>query len=432
MSEITQGLVTSAPVSGGFHLMAKPSGPACNLDCSYCFYLEKEALFPERNTRRMSPEVLEAYTRATIAATPADQPVLFAWQGGEPTLLGIPFYEKALELQRRYGAGRVIENSFQTNGTLIDEDWARFLGEHGFLIGLSLDGPAEIHDRYRRYRSGAPSHHLVMAALERLQRHGVAYNVLACVDRHSSRQPQVVYNFLKAHGVEFIQFTPVVERLAGADYAAAGFDLEGPANIEGDDIAAAEAAPFAVRPREWGHFLATVFDEWRRKDVGRVFVMNFEWALAAVMGEPGVVCVHQKQCGRALIAEHNGDVYSCDHFVYPEYRLGNLASDNLAAMVTSTRQQAFGAAKHETLPEQCRSCPQLDLCWGGCPKHRFLTSRDGEAGLNYLCEGYLSVFTHMRPWLETLAVLLRSGQDPAAIMALARPGIGSGQTGAPR
>ena len=406
--------------SAGFHLMAKPSGPACNLDCAYCFYLEKEALFDKRATRRMSPEVLEAYTRSTIAATPADQPVMFTWQGGEPTLLGIPFYQKALELQRTYGAGRVIENSFQTNGTLIDEDWAAFLADNRFLVGLSLDGPAEVHDRYRRYTSGAPSHHLVMAALERLQRRGVAFNVLACVDRGSSRQPQVVYRFLKAHGVEFIQFTPVVERLAGAAYKGAGFDLEGPA-LPDDPASSADVAPFAVRPREWGRFLSTVFDEWRRKDVGRVFVMNFEWALAALIGAPGVVCVHQKECGRALITEHNGDVYSCDHFAYPDYRLGNLVTDSLPAMIESTRQHEFGRAKHETLPGKCRACPQLDLCWGGCPKHRFLTTSVGEPGLNYLCEGYLGFFGHIRPWLETLAGLIRSGQEPAAIMGMARP-----------
>jgi uncharacterized protein len=395
--------------------MAKPSGPACNLDCTYCFYLEKEALYDTRATRRMSDTVLEAYVRETIAATPAGQPVLFAWQGGEPTLLGIPFYQRALELQQRYGSGRVIENSFQTNGTLIDEDWARFLGEHRFLIGLSLDGPAEIHDHHRRYRSGAPSHHLVMAALERLQRHGAAVNVLACVDRNSSRQPQTVYRWLKAQGIEYIQFTPVIERLAGADYAQAGFDLEGPSGGEGAGV-----APFSVRPRAWGQFLATVFDEWRRKDVGRVFVMNFEWTLAALVGAPGVVCVHRPTCGRALVVEHEGSVYSCDHFVYPEYRLGNLTRDPLAGMIESSRQLAFGEAKRETLPAQCRTCPQLQLCWGGCPKHRFLTTRDGDPGLNWLCEGYLHYLNHVRPWLEAIAGLLAEGRDPSEVMAMKR------------
>ena len=397
--------------AAGFHLMAKPSGPACNLDCTYCFYLEKEALYDTRATRRMSDEVLEAYVRETIAATPAGQPVLFAWQGGEPTLLGIPFYRRALELQQRYGSGRKIENSFQTNGTLIDQDWARFLAENQFLIGLSLDGPAEIHDHHRRYRTGAPSHHLVVAALERLQRHGAAVNVLACVDRNSSRHPQTIYRYLKSLGIDYIQFTPVIERLASAEYAAAGFTHEGPSGDEGAGV-----APFSVRPREWGKFLATIFDEWRRKDVGRVFVMNFEWTLAALVGAPGVVCVHQPECGRALVVEHEGSVYSCDHFVYPEYRLGNLQHEPLATMVESSRQQAFGSAKRESLPGQCRSCPQLELCWGGCPKHRFLQTRDGEPGLNWLCEGYLHYLGHARPWLEGIARLLAEGRDPSVIM----------------
>jgi uncharacterized protein len=406
----------TGPAASGFHLMAKPSGPACNLDCTYCFYLEKEALYDTRATRRMSPAVLEAYVRETIATTPADQPVLFAWQGGEPTLLGIAFYRRALELQRQYGNGRMIENSFQTNGILIDEEWALFLAEHGFLVGLSLDGPAEIHDHHRRYRSGEPSHALVMAALERLQRHDVAYNVLACVDRNSSRHPQTTYRWLKAQGVEYIQFTPIVERLAGPAYTSAGFTHEGPSGEKGAGV-----TPFSVRPREWGRFLATVFDEWRRKDIGRVFVMNFEWTLAALVGAPGVVCVHRPECGRALVVEHDGDVFSCDHFVYPEYKLGNLTREPLAAMVDSTRQQAFGKAKRDTLPRQCRECPQLDLCWGGCPKQRFLTTRDGEPGLNWLCEGYLHYLGHARPWLQSIAGLLAAGRDPAGVMAMKRP-----------
>lgn len=403
----------SGPSSTGFHVMAKPSGPSCNLDCSYCFYLEKEALFPERKQRRMSDAVLEAYIRNTIASTPQWSPVLFAWQGGEPTLLGLDFYRRAVALQRKYGEGRKIENTFQTNGTLIDEDWAQFLAEHGFLVGLSLDGPAEIHDRFRRYRSGAPSHHLVMAALERLQRHGVEYNVLACVDSHSSQHPLTTYRFLKQHGVEFIQFTPIVERMASGAFAEAGLDLQGPVSDP-----AAKVAPFSVRPKAWGEFLTAVFDEWRRKDIGRVFVMNFEWSLAAWLDQPGVVCVHQPECGRAIVAEHNGDVYSCDHFVYPEYKLGNLTRDSLAVLVDSTRQQAFGTAKSDSLPDQCRQCPFLKACWGGCPKHRFLTTPGGQGGLNYLCEGYAHYLRHATPVLLRMGQLLQAGRDPAEIMHL--------------
>ncbi|WP_264295653.1 anaerobic sulfatase maturase [Altererythrobacter sp. CC-YST694] len=396
--------------------MAKPSGPACNLDCTYCFYLEKEALFPGRKMRRMSDEVLEAYIRNTIASTPSGHPVHFTWQGGEPTLLGIDFYRRAVELQKLHGARRQIENGFQTNGTLIDDEWAAFLAENHFLVGLSLDGPREIHDRYRRYRSGAPSFDQVMAGLGRLQQHGVDYNVLACVDRHSAQHPLQVYRFLKRQGVKFIQFTPVVERLAGPREKALGLDLSGPGLEESEDDAG--LAPFSVRPADWGRFLSVVFGEWSRRDVGEVFVMNFEWTLASMVGAPGVVCVHQPTCGRAVIAEHDGNVYSCDHFVYPEYRLGNVLETSLAAMIDSTRQQAFGQAKADTLPRQCRACPALNLCWGGCPKHRFTSTAEGEPGLNYLCEGYLHYFNTATPTLKRIAELLANGRDVRDVMKM--------------
>jgi len=404
------------PAAAPFHLMAKPSGPACNLDCSYCFYLDREALFDRKGTRRMSPDTLEAYVRQTIAATPAGAPVEFTWQGGEPTLLGIDFYVRALALQREHGAGRTITNSFQTNGTLIDDNWAAFLAENGFLVGLSLDGPDFVHDRWRRYANGKPTHALVMDALERLQRHGAQYNVLACVDAHSAQYPQQVYDFLTGAGVEFIQFTPVVERLAGAQDRARGFDLNGPGAAPD-----ARLALYSVPPLAWGRFLTTVFDAWRKADVGRVFVMNFEWTLASAVGAPGVVCHHTRECGRALIAEHDGAVYNCDHFALPEYRLGTLGRDSLAAMVDSTQAREFGAAKHRTLPGQCRACPHLTSCWGGCPKHRFATTLDGEPGLNHLCAGYAHYFGHVTPWIATLAALLAAGRDPALVMTMDRP-----------
>lgn len=399
----------AAPSSAGFHVMAKPSGPACNLDCSYCFYLEKEALFPGKKMRRMSNEVLEAYVRNTIASTPRGQAVSFTWQGGEPTLLGLDFYRKAVALQQLHGEGRQIENSFQTNGTLIDDEWAAFLAENRFLVGLSLDGPREIHNRFRRYRSGAPTFDLVMAALGRLQRHGVEYNVLACVDRNSSQHPLEVYRFLKQAGVKFMQFTPVVERLPGPRDKARGLDFSGPGATAGANEEV-QLAPFSVRPGDWGRYLSAVFAEWAQHDVGAVFVMNFEWTLAAMVGAPGVVCVHQPTCGRAVVAEHDGTVYSCDHFVYPEYRLGNLVDTSLAAMIDSTQQQAFGRSKAETLPNQCRKCPFLNVCWGGCPKHRFARAADGEAGLNYLCEGYADYFATATPTLKRIATLLNTGR----------------------
>ncbi|MBO9601241.1 MAG: anaerobic sulfatase maturase [Novosphingobium sp.] len=413
------------PSTTGFHAMAKPSGPACNLDCSYCFYLEKEALFPGKQMRRMSNEVLEAHVRNTIASTPRGQPVMFTWQGGEPTLLGLDFYRRAVALQALHGEGRRIDNGFQTNGTLIDDEWAAFLAENQFLVGLSLDGPREIHDRFRRYRSGAPTFDLVLAALERLQRHGVEYNVLACVDGNSAAHPLQVYRFLKAQGVKHIQFTPVVERLAGEREKAIGLDLAGPDGTMENENSDAALAPFSVSPAAWGSYLSAVFREWAGRDVGEIFVMNFEWTLAAMVGAPGVVCVHQPTCGRAVIAEHDGTVYSCDHFVYPEYRLGNIVTDSLAAMVDSTQQQAFGRAKHETLPTQCRKCPFLELCWGGCPKHRFARTREGEPGLNYLCEGYVDYFATAVPKLAQIARLLEAGRDPAESKS-AGPGAGGG------
>lgn len=404
------------PARAGFHLMAKPSGPACNLDCTYCFYLDKEALFDRKAKRRMTPQVLEAYVRQTIAATPAGHPVAFTWQGGEPTLLGLDFYRRAITLQQKYGAGRIIENSFQTNGTLIDAGWADFLATNRFLVGLSLDGPAHIHDRYRRYANGQPSHAKVLAAWEALNAAGAEVNVLACVDAHSSQYPLEVYRYLRGIGAQFIQFTPVVERVAGAADKARGFDLNGPGEA-GD----APVADFSVTPKGWGQFLATVFEEWRLSDIGRAFVMNFEWTLASHLGAPGVVCHHQKECGRALIVEHDGAVYNCDHFAYPEYRLGDLARDSLAAMVDSTAAAHFGAAKHESLPAQCRRCPHLESCWGGCPKHRFTTSQDGEPGLNYLCAGYMHYLDAVLPWMAALGRVIRAGGNPAAISAMATP-----------
>ena len=405
--------VVEHPASAPFHLMAKPSGPACNLDCTYCFYLDREALFDTRAKRRMSEATLEAYVRQTIAATPAGTPVEFTWQGGEPTLLGIDFYVRALDLQRRHGADRQITNAFQTNGTLIDDDWAAFLAENGFLVGLSLDGPAHVHDRWRRHANGKPTHAQVMAALERLQRAGAAYNVLACVDAHSQHHAEAVYRFLVGAGVEFIQFTPVLERLAGPADKAQGFDL---ARAEAGEEA--RLAPYSVSPLGWGRFLAEVFDVWRSADVGRVFVMNFEWTLASVVGAPGTVCHHQPECGRALIVEHDGSVFNCDHFAWPEHRLGTLGRDSLAAMVDSTRARSFGRSKRTALPGQCRRCPHLALCWGGCPKHRFARSFDGEPGLNHLCAGYAHYFGHVTPWLTALGRLLARGRDPSEIMTL--------------
>ena len=398
--------------------MAKPSGAACNLDCKYCFYLEKAALFPEKRFR-MDEEVLEAHTRNYLASHPAGTPVIFAWQGGEPTLMGLDFFRKAVALQKRHGAGREIQNTFQTNGTRLDDDWCRFLAENHFLVGLSMDGPAWIHDRYRVTRGGEPTHDRVLKTLKRLQRHKVEYNILACVNRLSACHPLEVYRFLRENGVEFIQFISIVERVPDARYRELGLTLNGPVFPRLDPAATPDetaVTDWSVERETFGSFMSAIFDEWVTRDVGRMFVMNFEWTLANVMGHPGASCHHQPICGRAVALEHNGDVYSCDHFVYPEYLLGNVKTASYSHMLDSPRQNAFGRGKFETLPKQCRACPVLKLCWGGCPKHRFDKTADGEPGLNYLCLSYFAFFKHALHALSRLADILRSGLPAETIM----------------
>lgn len=415
------------PARRPFHLMAKPSGSACNLDCTYCFYLEKQKLYPD-SRQRMSDEILEAYTRSYLQAHPAGQPVVFAWQGGEPTLLGLDFYRRALALQQQYGKGRQIQNTFQTNGTLLTDEWCRFLAQHDFLVGLSLDGPAEIHDHYRLGKDGKATHARVLQALELLKQHRVQYNVLACVNRLSSQHPLEVYHFLREHGVEFVQFIPIVERPPQGQYVQLGLTHSGPTPLQSAATRTSTISvqpetmvtQWSVLPEDYGKFLAAIFAEWVTKDVGRVFVMNFEWALAAYMDAPGAVCVHQPTCGSAAIMEHNGDVYSCDHYVYPEYRLGNILEKSLTAMMQSPEQSHFGHAKEDALPKQCRECRVLKACWGGCPKHRFVAAADGRGGLNYLCKGYTHFFTAILPHVKAFAELIRAGRDPAEIMHLQR------------
>lgn len=361
-----------------FHLMAKPAGARCNLACSYCYYLDKAALYPVRPPARMSAAVLERYVQQLLAAHPVGSEVVFSWQGGEPALLGLDFYRQAVTLQRQFGGQHRILNTFQTNGTLLDDDWCRFFAAENFLVGLSLDGPAELHDRYRRHASGRPTHAAVLRALEGLQAHGVEFNLLACVTAHNSAEPLAVYRFLRQVGGRFLQFLPVVEPLP-----------------DGSGV-----TPESVPAAAYGEFMATVFDEWARHDIGRVTVLNFDWALANLLGRPGAVCHHQPVCGRSLAVEHNGDVYACDHFVAPAYRLGNLAGQELPDLLDSAPLQAFGRAKLERLPPACRQCEVLGLCWGGCPKHRGLNAASPE---NYLCAGYAHFFRHALPALHRMA-----------------------------
>lgn len=398
----------------GIHVVAKPIGPACNLRCEYCFYLEKEALFHAGGPHRMPDKVLGAFIAKYIASQPT--PVVeFVWQGGEPTLLGIDFFRRVVELQKPFAKDKRIANSLQTNGTLLTDEWCRFLKRHHFMVGISLDGPKEIHDRYRKDRKGRGTFEQVMRGLKLLQKHRVDYNVLACLARDTATGPLAVYRFLKEAGVEFIQFTPIVERTAGPQGAGQGLRLAAPAVLtcrEGQG----EVTPWSVEPEAWGDFLIAVFEEWVRNDVGKVFVMNFEWALNAWIGNPSPVCVHAKQCGRALVIEHNGDVYACDHCVYPEYRLGNILSDDLAGMVRESLESGFGVSKETALPGQCRDCEVLAACRGGCPKHRFATTYHDEPGLHYLCAGYRKFFLHIRKYLRVMARLLEEGLPVSGVM----------------
>ncbi|MFA6108660.1 MAG: anaerobic sulfatase maturase [Candidatus Latescibacterota bacterium] len=404
----------SGPLPAACHVMAKPVGPACNLRCRYCFYLEKERLFRDRSgPGRMDDEVLERYVRQYLEAH--DAPVVeFAWQGGEPTLAGLDFFRRAVALQERYGAGRRITNALQTNGVLLDEEWAEFLAAHRFLVGVSVDGPRELHDRYRIDRGGQPTFDRVLASLRLLRRHGVEFNTLTAVQRHNAGHPSEVYAFLREEGSGYLQLIPILERRAVApgpdDLSLIGPEHDRPSEVTGWSVGAAE----------YGRFLCRIFDEWVRADVGRVFVQPFDVALGAWLGQPSSLCVFAETCGRALVLEHNGDLYACDHYVYPEYRLGNLREQFLGELVSGPELQRFGLDKRDRLPTVCRQCRYRFACNGGCPKHRFRRAPDGESGLNYLCAGYRSFFAHIDPYMQVMAAAINQGRTAAGVIPWAR------------
>jgi uncharacterized protein len=398
----------------GIHVVAKPIGPMCNLNCEYCFYLEKQALFGPGEQYRMSDEVLSAFISNYISSQPT--PIVeFVWQGGEPTLLGLEFFRQVVELQKPLAGTKTVTNSLQTNGTLLTDEWCSFLWKNKFMVGISIDGPKEIHDRYRRDRNGNGTFDQVMRGLRLLQKHKVEYNVLTAVARESARQPLDVYRFLRDQGVEFIQFSPVVERMPDARSRQHGLRLAEPASLDREEQQT-EVTPWSVISGEYGDFLIAVYEEWVRCDVGKVFVMNFEWALNAWIGNPSPVCIHAEQCGRSLVIEHNGDVYACDHCVYPEYKLGNVLNDKLPAMAERSRQSGFGVTKEAALPRWCRECYVLAACRGGCPKHRFTMSNYNEPGLHYLCEGYKKFFMHIRKYCHAMTQLLEHGYPASRVM----------------
>ncbi|MBN2496941.1 MAG: anaerobic sulfatase maturase [Deltaproteobacteria bacterium] len=383
-----------------YQVVAKPIGPACNLDCRYCYYLDKKSLYPERQAPsdwEMPDAVLESFIRQKLETS--DQPLeTFCWQGGEPTLLGAGFFRKVLALQREYAGGRQIENSLQTNGILLDDDWCRFLADSGFLVGISIDGPREMHDAYRIDLAGKPTFDRVVRGVELLRKHGVQFNTLTAVHDRNARHPLEVYAFLEDLGSRFMQFIPIVERAAG------------------------EAGPSerSVEPGQLGAFLIAVFDHWVRHDVGARFVQLFDVSLQAWCGIEASLCLFSETCGRAPALESNGDLYACDHFVFPEYRLGNILRQSLRSMVESRQQAAFGARKRDGLPRCCRECEFLFACRGGCPRNRFSISPDGEPGLNSLCAGYRQFFAHVEPYMRFMAGELRQRRSPARVMAWAR------------
>ncbi|HAK59139.1 MAG TPA: anaerobic sulfatase maturase [Nitrospiraceae bacterium] len=396
----------------GLHIMAKPIGPRCNLNCEYCFYLEKKALFPKGEDYAMSDEVLQAYITKYITMQPTPV-VAFVWQGGEPTLLGLDFYKRVVELQRPFIDQKQITNSLQTNGTLLTDEWCQFLKENNFLVGISLDGPREVHDRYRRDNSNKGTFDRVMKGLKLLQKYGVEYNVMATVARETAYKPLEVYRFFKEQGVEFIQFAPVIERTADSHARQLGLKLAGPSAR--DDDGTTQVTEWSVEPEAYGDFLIAVFDEWVRNDVGTTNVMNFEWALNAWIGNSSPVCQFAQSCGKAIMLEHNGDVYACDHSMYPEYRLGNIVHDDPVGMAERSVDKGFGV-KDAHLPNRCTECDVLKACWGGCPKHRFSKTFHDEPGLYYLCEGYKKYFLYIRKYLHGITQLLENGLPASHIM----------------
>jgi len=398
-----------------FHVMTKPIGPLCNLDCKYCFYLEKEKLFPVNENFKMTDDVLENYVRQYIEQQDAPE-INFAWQGGEPTLLGVDFFRKVVALQKKYANGKRIQNALQTNGTLLDDEWCAFLAENQFLIGLSLDGPVKLHDTYRVDKKGGATYEQVLRGLRMLKKHAVEFNTLTVVSRANGQRPLEVYRFLRDIGSGFIQFIPLVERLADSEAKKLGLNLAAPPRVDEGDEARLPVTEWSVQPRQYGDFLCTIFDEWVKRDVGRTFVQLFDVTLGNTMGAGGGLCVFSETCGKAMALEHNGDVYSCDHYVYPQYKLGNVLNQTLGQMATSEFQQNFGRAKVETLPRYCRECEVRHLCHGECPKHRFIRTPEGEPGLNYLCRAYKQFFNHSAPAMRRMAELLRAGRPAADIM----------------
>ena len=395
------------PFAKPLYVMLKPAGAHCNLACKYCYYLEKNKLYPTAQRHLMSDEMLEQFTREYIEAQTMSQ-VLFTWHGGEPLLRSIDFYRKALSLQQKYAGGRRIDNVIQTNGTLLTDEWCEFFAQNHWLVGISIDGPQPDHDHYRLTAAGKPSWKKVIQGIKLLKKHGVEWNAMAVVNAYNANHPLEFYRFFKENGCQFLQFTPIVERLTRHEDGRTLASL-----ADKDEISLSEAS---VAPEQWGYFLCAIFDEWVRKDVGKIFVEIFDCTLANWMGISPGICAYSKECGHAGVMEHNGDVYSCDHFVFPEYKLGNIRDHSLIDMLYGEQQQEFSRLKHSSLPRQCKECDMEFACHGECPKNRFMKDKYGDSGLNYLCPGYYHYYQHVAPYMDYMKQELMSQRPPSNIM----------------
>jgi uncharacterized protein len=392
-----------------FQIMLKPAGPSCNLNCTYCYYLEKKKLYPSEKEFRMPDKLLEDFTKQYIEANQIPV-VTFTWQGGEPTLMGLDFFRKAIELQKKYAAGKTIENAFQTNGTRLNDEWCSFFKDNKILVGISIDGEEDNHDHYRRTYSDGTTFKRAMKGIELLHKHNVEFNTLSCVNSYNVHSATETYRFLKNIGSGFIQFLPVVERIATQPNGEE-LNLVPPSCTEN-----ALVTEWSVNGKDFGKFLITIFNEWVRNDVAKYYIQIFDTTLANYVGEMPGLCVFSETCGSALAMEHNGDLYSCDHYVYPEYFLGNISDEPMMNLVKSQRQFDFGIDKRNKLPHYCLKCDVRYACHGECPKHRFISTSDGKPGLNYLCEGYKLFFHHVEPYMEYMAKELRSKRAPANVM----------------
>ena len=397
----------ATPFAKPLYVMLKPAGAHCNLACKYCYYLEKNNLYQNSHRHLMTDEILEQFTREYIEAQTMPQ-VLFTWHGGEPLMRSIDFYKKALALQKKYAHGKQIDNVIQTNGTLLTDEWCEFFAKNHWLVGISIDGPQEYHDHYRVTPAGKPSWEKVMQGIQLLKKHRVEWNAMAVVNAYNAEHPLEFYHFFRDNGCQYLQFTPIVERLTehedGRTLASLADDREFP------------LADASVTPQQWGNFLCTIFDDWVRHDVGKTFVEIFDCTLANWMGVLPGICAYSKECGHAGVMEHNGDVYSCDHFVFPEYKLGNIKDQSLIDMLYGEKQQVFSRLKHTSLPRQCKECDMEFACHGECPKNRFEKDKYGEPGLNYLCQGYYQYYSHVAPYMDFMKRELLAQRPPANIM----------------